>query len=52
MDSGMRIRCMARVTQLLYSKGTLYYASGKPAYQGQWVDDKFEGEGVLYNEYP
>lgn len=33
-------------------EGTLYYASGKPAYEGQWVNDKFEGKGTLYNEEP
>lgn len=36
----------------MHGKGVLYYASGKPAYDGDWVEDKFEGFGVLYNEYP
>ena len=26
-------------------KGVLYYASGKPAYDGEWVNDKFDGYG-------
>lgn len=30
-------------------KGTLYYQSGKVAYEGNWIDDKFHGKGKLYN---
>ena len=33
-------------------KGVLYYSSGLPAYDGDWVDDKFEGFGQLMNEHP
>jgi len=36
----------------MHGKGILYYASGKPAYDGDWFEDKFEGNGVLYNENP
>jgi len=36
----------------MHGKGVLYYASGKPAYDGDWYEDKFEGFGVLYNENP
>ena len=41
----------------MHGYGVLYYASGKPAYEGQWKGDKFNGRqidnnlrGVLYNE--
>jgi hypothetical protein len=27
----------------LHGTGTLYYSNGKPAYEGQWFNDKFEG---------
>jgi len=36
----------------MHGKGVLSYASGKPAYDGDWLDDKFEGFGALYNETP
>ena len=36
----------------MHGKGTLYYASGKIAYEGNWADDKFEGYGILINEVP
>lgn len=36
----------------MHGKGVLSYASGTPAYDGDWVDDKFEGYGILYNENP
>ena len=36
----------------MHGKGSLYYASGKLAYDGDWFEDKFEGFGVLYNESP
>ena len=54
MENGLRIRCMDMVmtSNNGYILGILYYSSGKPAYEGQWVDDKFEGRGVLYNEVP
>lgn len=32
--------------------GSLYYQSGKLAYEGEWMDDQFSGKGILYNEYP
>lgn len=32
--------------------GKLYYQSGKIAYEGQWRNDQFYGNGILYNEYP
>ena len=53
MVSGTKIKCMAMVYKLLhFILGILYYASGNPAYDGQWVEDKFEGQGTLYNENP
>ena len=36
----------------MHGRGVLSYASGKPAYDGDWIEDKFEGFGVLYNENP
>jgi hypothetical protein len=36
----------------MQGKGKLYYQSGKLAYEGDWVNDQFEGYGKLYNEYP
>lgn len=36
----------------MHGKGILYYASGKIAYDGDWVEDKFDGYGLLYNENP
>mmetsp|Transcript_14778 Transcript_14778/g.1336 ORF Transcript_14778/g.1336 Transcript_14778/m.1336 type:complete len:82 (+) Transcript_14778:308-553(+) len=36
----------------MHGKGVLYYGSGKPAYDGEWVEDKFEGFGILFNENP
>ena len=32
--------------------GSLYYDSGKPAYEGEWKNDQFFGKGKLYNEVP
>ncbi|CAD8109376.1 unnamed protein product [Paramecium primaurelia] len=32
--------------------GSLYYPSGKLAYQGCWVNGKFQGKGMLFNENP
>ena len=29
--------------------GSLYYDSGKPAYEGEWKNDQFHGKGKLYN---
>ncbi len=33
-------------------KGVLFYESNRPAYDGFWKNDQFNGFGVLYNEYP
>ena len=30
--------------------GTLYYNEGSIAYQGNWVNDEFQGKGILYND--
>jgi hypothetical protein len=32
--------------------GTLYYQSDRIAYEGNWLADKFQGFGKLYNEFP
>ncbi len=32
--------------------GTLFYPSGKKAYQGEWKENKFHGKGILYKEIP
>lgn len=32
--------------------GSLYYPSGKLAYQGQWLNNQFHGKGILFNENP
>lgn len=32
--------------------GSLYYPTGKLAYQGFWVDEKFHGKGIVFNENP
>jgi hypothetical protein len=34
----------------MHGHGTLYYQSGKMAYEGEWQHDKLHGKGVLYNE--
>lgn len=36
----------------MYGYGALYYQSGKLAYEGEWIDDHFQGSGKLYNENP
>ena len=33
-------------------QGKLYYQSNRLAYDGQWLDDQFQGKGTLYNEEP
>ena len=33
-------------------RGTLYYADGRIAYQGEWRSDSLSGQGILYNEHP
>jgi hypothetical protein len=30
-------------------KGVLYYDVGQPAYEGDWQNDQFHGQGTLYN---
>ena len=29
-------------------RGSLYYADGSVEYDGEWKDDQFEGQGILY----
>ena len=36
----------------MQGKGKLYYQSGKLAYDGDWLNDQFQGYGKLFNEYP
>ena len=31
-------------------QGVLYYSNGRKAYQGQWLDNQFEGRGELFND--
>lgn len=40
MGIGKMIRFLVKVC-FIYILGVLYYASGRPAYDGEWVDDKF-----------
>ena len=35
----------------LCGRGALYYGPNRPAYIGDWEDNKFNGQGTLYNEY-
>lgn len=37
---------------MLQGKGSLFYAVNRPAYVGEWTNNKFHGIGVLFNEYP
>ena len=32
--------------------GQLFYANGKPAYEGFWTNNKFNGEGKVFNDIP
>ncbi len=32
--------------------GTLYYPEGNIAYQGNWKNDEFSGNGTIYNDNP
>ena len=53
--NGVKTKCKVKIINYIdywKGRGTLYYYSGKPAYVGDWVDDRFEGIGVLYNEEP
>lgn len=36
----------------LHGKGSLFYGKNRPAYVGDWVNNKFQGKGTLYNEFP
>jgi hypothetical protein len=36
----------------LSGKGSLFYGQNRPAYVGDWENNKFNGNGTLYNEYP
>ena len=36
----------------MHGRGTLYYADGRIAYQGEWICDKLHGNGILYNQNP
>lgn len=33
----------------IHGKGTLYYGINRPAYAGEWMHNKFNGRGALYN---
>jgi hypothetical protein len=33
----------------IHGKGTLYYGPNRPAYSGEWIHNKFNGRGSLYN---
>jgi len=33
-------------------RGKLYYQSGRLAYEGDWLKDRFHGFGTLYNDNP
>lgn len=35
-----------------HGKGVLSYAGGKPTYDGDWIDDLFDGFGIFFNENP
>ena len=52
MEIGKMIRFLVKVWNQQFLLGVLYYASGRPAYDGEWVDDKFQGNGILYNDNP
>ena len=34
----------------MHGKGTFYYRNGKPLYEGEWKNGKFEGFGKQYSE--
>lgn len=36
----------------LSGQGSLFYGLNRPAYVGDWQNNKFNGYGTLYNEYP
>ena len=33
----------------MHGKGTFYYKKGKPLYEGEWKNGKFEGHGKQYS---
>jgi len=39
MGNGRRIKCTEKVFLYILIVGTLYYATGQPAYQGRWFED-------------
>ncbi len=36
----------------MHEYGIYYYCINKPTYKGQWFLNKFNGLGILYNEFP
>lgn len=36
----------------MHGKGTLYYANGAVAYDGNWYMDAFHGKGKMSNDHP
>jgi len=36
----------------MHGYGVLYYPNGKPAYEGEWRNNQFEGRGTMYNQKP
>jgi len=34
----------------MQGRGVLYYSSGKIAYEGEWLEDRLHGYGVVYND--
>lgn len=36
----------------LHGKGSLFYAKDRPAYIGDWINNRFQGKGIIYNEFP
>jgi len=33
----------------MQGRGALYYANDQIAYEGEWLNDKLHGYGILYN---
>lgn len=36
----------------MHGRGTLYFKNGNIQYEGDFVNGKYEGYGILYNENP
>ena len=36
----------------MHGFGKLFYENGKTAYEGQWENDEFNGQGRVYNAEP